>query len=129
MVNFIGLMTALRREIIRSGAMANQMTVEAMRIVWNLYETAMGTWKKDNGMTNLAQISTTLLSASGQFRQGKLETHILIDYSSGEWMEIEVRDPLNLYSAAPVPVPFLFSLLFGSFYLMNATHVMLYENK
>ena len=100
-----------------------------MRIVWNLYETAMGTWKKDNGMTNLAQISTTLLSASGQFRQGKLETHILIDYSSGEWMEIEVRDPLNLYSAAPVPVPFLFSLLFGSFYLMNATHVMLYENK
>ena len=125
MANFIGLMTALRREIIRSGAMANQMTVEAMRIVENLYETAMSTWKKENGMTNLAQISTPLLSASGQFKEGKLETHMLRDYSSGEWMEIWVRDSLiTPYPATPVPVPFFFSLLFGSFYLMNATHTL-----
>ena len=83
--NFTSLMTALRREIIRSGAMASQMTVKAMKIVWNLYETAMGTWKKENGMTNLAQISAPLLSASGQFRRGKLETDMLREYSSGEW--------------------------------------------
>ena len=43
-VNFIGLMTDLQKEIIESGTMANQMTVEVARIVCIL--TLMG-----NGMT------------------------------------------------------------------------------
>jgi len=48
--NFIGLMTALRREIIRSGTMASQITVEATRIVLILEETTL----VENGMTYLA---------------------------------------------------------------------------
>ena len=43
-INFIGLMTDLQKEIIESGTMANQMTVEVARIVCIL--TLMG-----NGMT------------------------------------------------------------------------------
>ena len=45
--NFIGLMAALRREIIRSGAMATQVTVEAQRIVCIFQEPTM----MENGMT------------------------------------------------------------------------------
>ena len=78
--NFIGLMATLRREIIRSGTMANQMTVKALRIVGISYAAIMV-----HGMTYLAQRQNPLLSASGQFRQGKLETYIPVDYFSGKW--------------------------------------------
>ena len=58
-------MTALQKEIIRSGTMANQVTLEAGRIVC-IFEEATLT---ENGMTYLAQGTTLLLSASGQFRR------------------------------------------------------------
>ena len=48
--NFIGLMTALRREIIRTGTMASQTTVEATRIVLILQEATL----MEHGMTYLA---------------------------------------------------------------------------
>ena len=94
--NFIGLMTALRREIIRGGTMANQ--VEAWRIVGILEEANL----RENGMTILAQIPTPLLFASGQFRQGKLQTYINGDCSKGDGMEVRVGPPLP-------PFPIVFS--------------------
>ena len=45
----------------------------------------MEAWKKENGMTILAQISAPLLSASGQFRWGKLQTHIRVFYWGMGW--------------------------------------------
>ena len=83
--NFIGLMTVLRREIIRGGTMANQ--VEAWKIVGILEEATLG----ENGMTFLAQIPTPLLFANGQFRQGKLQTYINGDCSKGDGMEVRVN--------------------------------------
>ena len=46
--NFIGLMTALRTEVTRTGTMANQMTKEMLRIVGIF-------WEMVNGMTYRAQ--------------------------------------------------------------------------
>ena len=78
--NFYGLMTAPRWEFeaIRTGKISNQITVEAMRILGIL-------WKTVNGMMHLAQATGPLLSASGQFRQGKLQTCIPVDYFSEKW--------------------------------------------
>ena len=87
--NFIGLITALRREIIRGGKSANQITMKAGRIVVILEEASLG----ENGMTVLAQIPTPLLFASGQFRQGKLQTYTNGDCSKGDGMEVGVSPP------------------------------------
>ena len=62
--NFIGLMAALRREIFRSGGVANQVTLAAWKIVWFLEEATL----MENGVTEFALWPTSLLSASGQFR-------------------------------------------------------------
>ena len=96
--NFIGLMAALRREIIKGGTMANQVTKEAGRIVGILEEATL----RENGMTILAQIPTPLLFASGQFRHGKLQTYINGDCSKGDGMEVRVSPHLP-------PFPILFS--------------------
>ena len=92
--NFIGLMAALRREIIRGGTMANPMTGEARRIVGILEEATL----REDGMTLLAHIPAPLLFASGQFRQGKLQIYINGDCSKGDGMEVRVSPPSFSYS-------------------------------
>ena len=64
--DFIGLMATLRIEIMRSGTMANQVTVTATRIVCILTEAKL----MEQGMTEVALTQKIpLLSASGQFRR------------------------------------------------------------
>ena len=52
----------------------------------------------ENGMTELAQV-VSLLSANGQFRRGRLQTHMHGDYSGGGWDGGQGQD-------FPLPVPF-----------------------
>ena len=63
----------------------------------------MEAWKKENGMTILAQISAPLLSASGQFRWGKLQTDSYTRILLGDGMEIGVKAFPLPYPACPVP--------------------------
>ena len=62
--NFIGLIAALWREILRNGAEENQKK-EKMRNVYILWESEMVA----NGITEIALTQAPLPSASGQFRR------------------------------------------------------------
>ena len=72
-----------RREIIRSGKLANQMTVDAWRSVALM----------ENGMICLARRRPApLLSSSGQFRQGNMQTCLYMwTILVGNGMEVKVR--------------------------------------
>ena len=81
--NFTGLITAQRREIMKSGTVANQITLEAWRIAVIFQEATM----VEHRMTAVAYLPVVLLSGNGQFRRGKLQTHMHRAYfsGSGDW--------------------------------------------
>ena len=120
--NFTGLMTALRREIIK---------VEPWRAKWR-WRQLWGTSTKQRWVPGKREMEWQILliyrclcylqvaNLGGEKGRRICLGTILV----GNGMEIGVRDPLNPYPAAPVPLPCLFSLLFGSFYLMNATNTL-----
>ena len=100
--NFIASMTAQRREIIRIGAMAIQVTVEAMKIVCIMQNVTL---IMENGMTLLAQGPTPLLSARGQFRRKQLQIHMQLcicsefpfPYSASCCPSSRTFSPFNLF--------------------------------
>ena len=100
--NFIASMTAQRREIIRIGAMAIQVTVEAMKIVCIMQNVTL---IMENGMTLLAQGPTPLLSARGQFRRKRLQIHMQLcicsefpfPYSASCCPSSRTFSPFNLF--------------------------------
>ena len=63
--NFTGLITAQRREVIKSDTVANQITLEVWRIAVIFQEAAM----VEHRMTAVAYLPVVLLSANGQFRR------------------------------------------------------------
>ena len=67
----------------KSGTVANQITLEAWRIAVIFQEATM----MEHRMTAVAYLPVVLLSANGQFRRGKLQTHIHRVYfsGSGDW--------------------------------------------
>ena len=65
----------------KSGTVANQITLEAWRIAVIFQQATMA----EHRMVAVTYLPVVLFSANGQFRRGKLQTHMHFFREGGDW--------------------------------------------